>query len=376
VNGQAAGETLPLSWYVDPQVLAAERATVFVTAPEPVGCLPQVPEHGSFRTVAGGDHAEALVRDGERVRLLSNVCRHRGMLMAEGSGRRKALVCPMHRWSYGLDGRLLKAPHYPETPCLRLPARELQVWNGICFAGRCSVADDLAPLAERDDLDVGRYVFHGAEVERQPVNWKIPAELLLENYHAAYIHPGFARFVRPSTWTDNEGAFDSERFLCQEMKPHPDFTRNGASPVFARWQRAILEVTGGELPPFGLLSGLYFPNVILEWWPFSFVLTAYHPRAPEQTLMTREYYFDPRALAAVPDYAEIAKAAIVETQKGDDEGHEALQRGRALRHRVDPEGLGGCGTYQSPMEDSVAFFHSLLLRDVAPLLERDARRAG
>ncbi len=376
MNQRTASPTLPISWYVDPAVLAAELQAVFADAPGYVGCLPLVAGHGCYRTVAERDHGEVLVRDGDQLRLLSNVCLLRGMQLAAGSGCAKALVCSMHRWSYGLDGRLLKAPHYEETPPLRLPCRPVQLWNGIAFGGARDVAADLAPLGGRPELDVGGYVDGGGEAEEQRVNWKIPIEVLLENYHAPYIHPGFHRFVDPASWTENDGAFDGERLMYQVMKPHRDFARNPGSPAFERWHQAILAITGGELPAFAAIVALYRPNLILEWWPFTFVATTYVPRTPASTLMTRNFCFDPRALARVPDYGKLVKEAWHETQRADDAAHEALQRGRRLLHRRDPTAASGYEVYQCPMEESVRMFHADLLAAVTPLIERPGMEDG
>ncbi len=58
-----------------------------------------------------------VVRDTEGVlRAFVNVCRHRGHLIAQGDGNRKALQCPYHAWTYDLDGTLRKAPRSEREP--------------------------------------------------------------------------------------------------------------------------------------------------------------------------------------------------------------------------------------------------------------------
>src|SRR5262249_5218979 len=58
--------------------------------------------------------------DGE-IRAFSNVCRHRGMLIAHGKANGKRLVCPYHNWSYDTAGRLAGAPRIPPRPRLSPP---------------------------------------------------------------------------------------------------------------------------------------------------------------------------------------------------------------------------------------------------------------
>ena len=137
----AADPRIPLSWYVEPQILELEQSELFAMSPEYLGAAPMVPESGCYSTIAVRDHAEMLVRTESRIHLVSNICRHRNLLMLRGRGRGKQLVCPMHMWRYDLDGKLVTAPRYPEKPCVQLPTEELQKWNGILFSSRRSIAD-------------------------------------------------------------------------------------------------------------------------------------------------------------------------------------------------------------------------------------------
>jgi phenylpropionate dioxygenase-like ring-hydroxylating dioxygenase large terminal subunit len=368
---EGASATLPLSWYFDPRVLAIERRTVLAAGPDYVGCTPMLPAPGSFHTLAQRDHAEVLVREGAAAHLLSNVCLHRGMLIVQGSGTARALVCSMHRWSYGLDGTLRNAPLYPETPCRRLAARPLQRWNGILFAGAREVAADLAFLGPRPDLDISGYVLDQVQAEEQAVNWKIPIEIGLENYHAPFTHPGYARYTTRETWYENDGARDTEHVSFQEMKPAPNFDRNAGSPVFEAFQRAILKINGGAPPRFGVAILIYYPNTFFEWWPYAFEATTYTPLAAERTLMTRQILFDPRALEIVPEYPDLFKAAWFETQAADDAAQRSMHRGRAARHRLDPEGPSGYEVYQA-MEESTPIFLRRLADVVRPHLRQPA----
>lgn len=68
-------------------------------------------ENGSYvaRTLAGVPLAAVRGDDGV-VRAFHNSCRHRGMMLAQGSGTARAFVCPYHAWAYGLDGSLKNIP--------------------------------------------------------------------------------------------------------------------------------------------------------------------------------------------------------------------------------------------------------------------------
>src|SRR5688572_29585325 len=96
---------LPALAYTSPEVLGWELRHVFAGTWTCLGRLDQLLPQALQRAVAVGDVPGLLVRDGERVRLFANTCRHRGHeLLAPGgeepgagvtSGHR-SVVCPYH----------------------------------------------------------------------------------------------------------------------------------------------------------------------------------------------------------------------------------------------------------------------------------------
>ena len=64
--------------------------------------------------VAGYEIILSHTRQGE-IKAFHNVCRHRAYPVVEGkSGNAKIFSCRYHGWSYGLDGKLAKAPKYQD----------------------------------------------------------------------------------------------------------------------------------------------------------------------------------------------------------------------------------------------------------------------
>ena len=72
---------LPVSWYCDPRVLDAEQRLLFANAPGYVGHELMVPNPGDYYALDWRDNAQVLVRNGDKVELLSNICRHRQAIM-------------------------------------------------------------------------------------------------------------------------------------------------------------------------------------------------------------------------------------------------------------------------------------------------------
>ena len=97
-----------------------------------------------------GDEPVGVVRDRKGdVRAYSNVCRHRGMALVEGTGKAAVLTCPYHAWSYDLDGALRKAPYMDEveefdSAACALPEFALEEWRGFLFVNTGNNAPPLA----------------------------------------------------------------------------------------------------------------------------------------------------------------------------------------------------------------------------------------
>ncbi len=200
--------TLPWSWYTDPTVLRLEEERIFRRSWQYAGHAGEVPEPGSFTATRVGGVPLVLVRDEEdTLRAFVNVCRHRGSIVCEGSGKRATLQCPYHAWTYGLDGRLITAPRANregglDTSELGLVPLALETWGPFVFV---SPDPEPAPLSELLEDVPERVADAGVDVDalrflqraesELAANWKICAENFLECYHCPVAHPGFSAVV-------------------------------------------------------------------------------------------------------------------------------------------------------------------------------------
>ena len=84
---QAARRSSPFPGIAIPTVLRAEkRAAVRARGPGYVGHELMVPNPATITRSPWRDNAQALVRNGDGIELLSNVCRHRQAVMLDGRG--------------------------------------------------------------------------------------------------------------------------------------------------------------------------------------------------------------------------------------------------------------------------------------------------
>jgi choline monooxygenase len=352
----AAAVGLPVSWYFDSEILKIERQNLFAAGPTYAGHVSQVKKDGDYVALSGQNAGRILLRSNGRPQLISNVCRHRQSQLVSGTGHVKNIVCPVHNWTYDLDGQQIAAPHFDKNPCLDLKRSELAEWNGLLFAGPRDVRRELAPLDGWTELGASDYVLERVDEEEHDLNWKTFLEVYLEDYHIGVVHPGFRAFVEPGDLRGALQAVGGERFFCEQVHVRWPLPQAG-TPVFAEFQKVLLDVLVGRRPPFAAIWMCLFSGQLIEWYPFTVIVTTYTPLSPTRTRLRSEYYFDRQIADTRRDYVETGLAVLDEVTGEDQSAAEKLQHGRrALYERGD----NLQGPYQMPMEQGLRRFHDCL----------------
>lgn len=191
---------LPPAAYVSQDWFDAEQAQLFERTWVFVGVEHDLANAGDFITAQVGRSPIVVLRgNGGELRAYHNMCRHRGVPLVDGQGScDKALVCPYHRWNYGLDGSLRSVPQkeqYPDLDFANLglhPVR-CETWKTLVFV---NLDADAEPFDEwMDDLDTLFPNFHPETLtelsdQRHEVqaNWKLYLENHVDWLHLWYLH--------------------------------------------------------------------------------------------------------------------------------------------------------------------------------------------
>jgi choline monooxygenase len=357
---------LPVSWYLDPEIHALEQRLLFANGPGYVGHELMVPEAGDYHVLDGFDGGKVLVRDQQGINLLSNVCRHRQAVMLKGRGKVPggSIVCPLHRWTYNLQGELIGAPHFAEKPCTNLSTTPLQNWNGLLFSGPRNVAADLARLGVAKDLDFNGHTLDRVWVEHVPYNWKTFIEVYLEDYHVEPFHPGLGNFV---TCDDLRWEY-GEWYSVQTVGLASGFGKKFGSDVYEKWQQQVLAYRNGEDPRQGAIWLTYYPNIMVEWYPHVLVISTVVPTGVESCANVVEFYYPEDIVLFEREFVDAEQAAYMETAIED---HEIAQRMHDGRRALYRQGISEVGPYQSPYEDGMVHFHEFLRRQIEPHLNKN-----
>ena len=283
--------TLPWSWYVDPAALQLEQERIFHRFWQYVGRTDEIAESSSYHTTRAANVPVLLVRDAEgELRAFLNVCRHRGSVVAHGESARETLQCPYHAWTYGLDGRLLRAPRAEREGGIEvglgLVPLGLGTWGPFVFVNpdldAPPLAEYLEDLPERvaeAGIDVDGLRFVRRTEAEYGANWKICVENFLECYHCPVAHPGFSKVldVSPDAYL-----LETSRWRgAQYSPPRPE-------------QR-------GAYDPAGVLGRgqfhFVFPNTVVNVMPGrpNISIGPVVPLAPERTYRFLDYLVAPDA---------------------------------------------------------------------------------
>lgn len=200
---------IPAYVYNDAEVFQLEKDHIFERSWIFLAHESEIPEPGDYVVRRILEDSFIVVRDeGGEVRVLFNMCLHRGMQICRAEmGNASHFRCSYHGWSYRNDGKLVGLPFHAEayggedgfskSGQTLLPAPSVDTYNGLIFA-------NLDPNAEPLREFLGEFAYYldfytkqsedGMEVRgpqrwRVKSNWKIGAENAAgDSYHTPQTH--------------------------------------------------------------------------------------------------------------------------------------------------------------------------------------------
>jgi Rieske 2Fe-2S family protein len=206
--------------YLTPEAHARDKTTIFTKEWFCAAREEDLPRPGDhlILDIAGESVLLVRSRDGQ-LYAHYNVCRHRGARLCDAANdarwgvtldagvvARNMIRCPYHGWSYGLDGRLLAAPHLQDAPSFAKADFSLYpvgtaTWGGFVFLNLTpeDAPDFQAELGEAPrrlanypltDLCTARTIRYEVAA-----NWKLILENYNECYHCPGVHPELCAIV-------------------------------------------------------------------------------------------------------------------------------------------------------------------------------------
>lgn len=304
--------TLPGWCYASDEWHGREIDTLFRKDWLCVGRVEQVPNPGDYFCIELLRHPLIIVRDDKgEVRVHSAVCRHRGAIVAEGSGHCRAFVCPYHSWTYALSGALVSTPGSPPpmagaegfaTKDYGLTPVRSEIWGGFVFV---TFDENAPPLVSwlgglpqfLADYDLESFQWTHRDEYVVECNWKVWLENAFENYHAMTIHRKHMDPGKPQNWRFErtkgpwEAMFSRRSIVAYSGLPEiPGLDPTKAAGLFHIWVQPSVQI---------ILTSSYMK------------FRQYLPEGPQRLRLYENWTF-PKTTVARPDFGEIVGPAYYE----------------------------------------------------------------
>ncbi|APO72075.1 ring-hydroxylating dioxygenase protein (plasmid) [Rhizobium gallicum] len=224
LGSRADGHSLPAGLYSREDVFEADVDVFFRKHWICIGLECDVQEPGDANVIDIGNSSLIILRDDDNhIRVVHNVCRHRGSrILDAGSSVVSKLVCPYHQWTYELDGELAYAPHMGvdfDKSCKSLRPVNFKSISGLIYA---CLSDN--PPADIDRLEevmterLAPYDIRNTKVAFQADvvehgNWKLTMENNRECYHCSANHPELC-----VSFVDLDFGFDPESLSPEDRE--------------------------------------------------------------------------------------------------------------------------------------------------------------
>ncbi len=328
--------TLPARYYTDPDHYRREVEGIFCNRWIAVGRSEQVASPGEYFNVEIGGESLLVTRGKDhRLRAFYNVCRHRGTQICDRhSGKFPGRIqCPYHGWSYGLDGKLLGAPHMdqPGFAAADYPLHEAHAgeWDGHVFLSLNPapepLAEHLAPLKDKFAAwGMGELRLAKRKEYSVQANWKLIVQNYSECLHCPFLHPALNRLT-DYLGTDNEapnpvylGGSMGFRDGFQTMTVDGERTRDYLPGLNAEQRKQVAYYA-------------IFPNLLLSLHPDYMMTHTLWPRAVDRTEIVCEWHFHPDEMAKPGFDANDAVEFWDHTNLEDWQVSELSQRGISSR---------------------------------------------
>lgn len=345
----ARARTIDTEVYTSAAIFEEAKGKIFSPSWQVFGDTDRAPEPGSLWPFMLLDEylSEPLLLSRDKtgaLHCLSNVCTHRGNLLAYEPCQSSQLRCRYHGRVFGLDGKFQFMPEFKTVenfPTVDDDLKQLPLfqWGKLLFTTLNPVFPAEKFLGEMMQrvgwLPLDRLVFRADLSKDYPVNanWALYCENYLEGFHIPFVHNSLSAVLDWGNYTTELFSYSNLQLgiakkgdVCFELPPDsPDYGKQVAAYYF--W---------------------VFPNMMFNFYPWGLSLNIVEPTGVS-TCKVRflVYVFDERKLGTG------AGTGLDQVEYEDEEVVEKVQLG--VRSR-----FYGHGRYAPEREQGTHHFHSLL----------------
>ncbi len=278
------------------------------------------------------------------VHLLSNVCTHRGNIIAEAACHLSNLRCKYHGRLFQLNGKFLSMPEFKEVnnfpsaddDLKQLPLFEWGKWLFTSLDNSFSHDVFLKDMIGRVGwLPVNDFVFH-PELSKDFIvqaHWALYCENYLEGFHIPFVHAGLNAVI-------DFGNYTTELFKWSNLQLG-----------IAKDNEDCFDLPASSVDYGKKVAAYYFfvfPNMMFNFYPWGLSVNIVKPLSPDQTKVSfYTYIYDESK------YNTGAGSGLDTVEMEDEEVVENVQKG--IRSRFYQH-----GRYSVTREQGTHHFHRMI----------------
>ncbi len=343
--------TLPASFYFDPHLWTELKEKVFASSWQYIGNEADIFNIAvnvfPFTLLANCiDEPLVLIKDGEEIRCLSNVCTHRGFQLAHHPGKESKLICSYHGRRFDLEGTFEFMPEFKEVenfprPCDHLHKLPIASWSTFLFTNLNTNADFEKIKASLDQrlgfLNIETFEFapEYSKTYNVKAHWALYIDNYLEGFHIPFVHPTLNGML-------DYGDYDT--ILDDQLVLQIGYANKSGGEIFDFPENHI---------DYGKRITAYYywvyPNFMINVYPWGMQLNIVKPYAMDFTKVEFLYFIKDRAIWDRMRGDEIGE----KTQQEDEWVVEKVQQGLKSRFYSD-------GRFSASRETGVHHFHKML----------------
>ena len=345
----ARARTLDTAFYTDPELFTLAKEKLFVPSWQFIGDTRQAPVPGDARPFTLLEHYldEPLVtvRDAAgTLRVMSNVCTHRGNIVVNEACRLTHLRCRYHGRIFELDGRFRSMPEFREVadfPSVAddLVSLPLGSWGPWLFTSMGTSGDFRDYWGEVIDrlhwLPLDKYIFR-RDLSRNftvRAHWALYCENYLEGFHIPFVHAGLNSVI-------DFGNYTTELFRHSSLQLG-----------IAKDDEEVFDLPASSVDYGKRVAAYYFfvfPNLMFNFYPWGLSVNVVGPVGLNETRVSFLTY-----VADETKYNKGAGSGLDTVELEDEEVVEAVQRGVRSRFYTH-------GRYSVTREQGTHHFHRLI----------------
>ena len=344
-------ETLPASFYRDKDVFETIKEKIFLKTWQWIGDknLVALPQSVYPLVLLDNYLTEPLVivrNEKDEINCFTNVCTHRGNLVALHPGKTKKLTCMYHGRRFNLDGKFEYMPEFEDAedfprPCDHLHQFPLEKWGPLLFVG-LNPEFQFSKVIDKMKERIGFLPFDEFSLDTSNskdflvhAHWALYCDNYLEGFHVPFVHEGLNQVL-------DYGSYKTETY--EHCNLQIGYT-NEATEVF-------------DLPEdhidYGKNVAAYyywvFPNMMFNFYPWGLSLNIVRPIDINRTKVSFiSYVYDPTKLN------KGAGNDLEKVEREDEFVVENVQKGVN-------SSFYKAGRFSPKREKGVHHFHSLLAK--------------